>query len=230
MSRPFSERRVRSRMERCTFKPAGVPARNLEHVMLRFDQAEAIRLADLEGLYQEAAALRMGVSRQTFGRIVESARRVVADAIINGKCLRIDGGEVIVDDKGERTMKIAVAARDGLVDAHFGHCEHFMVYSLDTEKKIVAEEKIDSPEGCGCKSNIAGILARTGVTHMVAGNMGEGAVHVLQAHGIDVVRGASGNAREAAERFAEGTLADSGEPCAGHGSSHAHGADCGHAD
>lgn len=216
-------------MEGCTFKPAGVPARNLEHVTLRFDQAEAIRLADLEGLYQEAAALRMGVSRPTFGRILESARRVVADAIINGKFLRIDGGEVIVDDKGERTMKVAVPARNGLVDAHFGHCEHFMVYSLDKEKKIVTEEKIDSPEGCGCKSNIAGILARTGVTHMVAGNMGEGAVHVLQAHGIEVIRGASGNAREAAERFAAGTLADSGEPCAGHGSGHAHGADCGHA-
>jgi predicted DNA-binding protein (UPF0251 family)/predicted Fe-Mo cluster-binding NifX family protein len=230
MPRPFSERRVHSRMERCTFKPAGVPVRNLEHVTLRFDQAEAIRLADLEGLYQEAAALRMGVSRQTFGRIVESARRVVADAIINGKFLLIDGGEVIVDDKGERAMKVAVPARDGLVDAHFGHCEHFMVYSLDKEKKIVAEEKIDSPEGCGCKSNIAGILARTGVTHMVAGNMGEGAVHVLLAHGIEVVRGASGNARVAAERFAAGTLADSGVPCAGHGSGHAHGADCGHAD
>jgi predicted DNA-binding protein (UPF0251 family)/predicted Fe-Mo cluster-binding NifX family protein len=217
-------------MERCTFKPVGVPAWNLKLVTIRFDQAEAIRLADLEGLYQEAAAMRMGVSRQTFGRIVESARRVVADAIINGKCLRIDGGEIIVDDKGERTMKVAVPARDGLVDAHFGHCEHFMVYSLDKEKKIVAEEKIESPEGCGCKSNIAGILARTGVTHMVAGNMGEGAVHVLQSHGIEVVRGASGNAREAAQRFAVGTLADSREPCAGHGSGHAHGADCGHAD
>ena len=105
---------------------------------LRFDQAEAIRLADLDGLYQEAAALRMGVSRQTFGRIVESARRAVADAIINRKCHRIDGGEVIVDDRGERTMKAAVPARDGLVDAHFGH----------KEKKIVAEEKIDSSAGC----------------------------------------------------------------------------------
>jgi predicted DNA-binding protein (UPF0251 family)/predicted Fe-Mo cluster-binding NifX family protein len=230
MPRPFNERRVRSRMARCTFKPAGVPARDLEVVTLGFDQAEAIRLADLDGLYQEAAALRMGVSRQTFGRIVESARRVVADAIINGKCLRIDGGEVIVDDRGEKTMKVAVPARDGQVDAHFGHCEHFMVYSLDQEKKIVAEEKIVSPEGCGCKSNIAGILARTGVTHMVAGNMGEGAVHVLQAHGIEVVRGASGDARDAAARFAAGTLGDSGKPCAGHGSGRGHGADCGHAD
>ena len=125
-------------------------------------------------------------------------------------------------------MKVAGPARDGFVDAHFGHCEHFMVYSLDEKKKIVAEEKIDSPEGCGCKSNIAGILARTGVIHMVAGNIGEGAVHALQAHGINLIRGASGNARQAAEQFAVGTLADSRGSCAGHGSGHPHGDDCSH--
>lgn len=126
-------------------------------------------------------------------------------------------------------MKVAVPARDGLVDAHFGHCEHFMVFSFDEKDKIAAEEHIDSPEGCGCKSGIASVLASTGVTHMVAGNMGEGAVRVLQAHGINVVRGASGNAREAVEQFAAGVLADSGEPCAGHGIGHGHGPDCGHA-
>jgi predicted Fe-Mo cluster-binding NifX family protein len=122
-------------------------------------------------------------------------------------------------------MKVAVPARDGLVDKHFGHCEHFIVYSLDLKKKIVAEEKFDSPNGCGCKSNIAGVLARAGVTHMVAGNMGEGAVNVMGAHGIDVARGASGDARQAAEQFALGTLADSNECCAGHG---LHRDDCSH--
>jgi predicted DNA-binding protein (UPF0251 family) len=60
-------------------------------VTLRCDEAESVRLADLQGLYQADAANRMGVSRQTFGRIVESARRKIADAIINGKCLRIEG-------------------------------------------------------------------------------------------------------------------------------------------
>ena len=125
-------------------------------------------------------------------------------------------------------MKVAVPARDGFVDAHFGHCEHFMVYSLDERNEVVDEEKVDSPEGCGCKSNIAGILARTGVTHMIVGNMGESAVHVLEAGGIKVIRRASGNAQEAVERFAAGALADSGEPCAGHGRGDVHGADCGH--
>ena len=100
-----------------------------------------------------------------------------------------------------------------------------MVYSLDEAKKITAEEKVESPEGCGCKSNIASILARMGVTTMVAGNMGQGAVNVLESHGIAVIRGASGNARAAAERFAAGALSDSGVPCAAH-EGHALGADC----
>jgi predicted DNA-binding protein (UPF0251 family)/predicted Fe-Mo cluster-binding NifX family protein len=226
--RPVNERRVGCQVPARAFKPAGVPGRVLEQVVLSLDEAEALRLADLEGLYQEAAAMRMAVSRQTFGRIVEAARRKVADAIINGKLLRIEGGEVVIHEEGERPMKVAVPARGGQVDEHFGHCEHFMVYSLDEGRKVSAEERVDPPEGCGCKSDIAGILSRMGVTHMVAGNMGEGAVRVLHAHGIEVVRGASGSARDAAERFGAGTLGDSGASCAAHAPGHHHGPDCDH--
>lgn len=62
--------------------------------MVSLDEFEAIRLADLEGLYQEEAAARMNVSRPTFGRIIESARRAVAEALVLGKQLRIEGGVV----------------------------------------------------------------------------------------------------------------------------------------
>jgi predicted Fe-Mo cluster-binding NifX family protein len=113
-------------------------------------------------------------------------------------------------------MKIAVPARDGLVDEHFGHCKEFLVFSKGFGGILSREPSIDSPEGCGCKSGVAAELARAGVTHLVAGNMGEGAVRVLASHGIAVVRGASGDARAAAEAFAAGTFADSGAPCAGH--------------
>jgi predicted DNA-binding protein (UPF0251 family)/predicted Fe-Mo cluster-binding NifX family protein len=228
VSRPLTERRVGRRVPARAFRPAGVPGRALEEVVLSLDEAESIRLADLEGLYQEAAALRMAVSRQTFGRIVEAARRKVADAIINGKLLRIEGGEVVIHEEGEKLMKVAVPAREGQVDEHFGHCEHFMVYGLDEGRQIASEERVDSPEGCGCKSDIAGTLARMGVTHMVAGNMGEGAVRVLHAHGIEVIRGASGGTREAVERFSAGTLEDSGAACAAHAHGHHGGKDCEH--
>lgn len=212
------------------FKPAGVPARDLEEVTLGLDGAEAIRLADLEGLYQDAAAQRMGVSRQTFGRIIEAARRAVADAIINGKRLRIEGGEIVVKEEGERTMKIAVPVRGADVDGHFGHCEGFTVFTLDERQAIVAEEPVASPAGCGCKSGIGATLAKMGVTHLVAGNMGDGAVRALASHGISVTRGAAGDARAAVERFAAGALADSGTGCAQHrhGETHGHGGDCSH--
>jgi predicted DNA-binding protein (UPF0251 family)/predicted Fe-Mo cluster-binding NifX family protein len=219
-------------MQQLVFKPAGVPARDLEEVTLGLDGAEAIRLADLEGLYQDAAAQRMGVSRQTFGRIIEAARRAVADAIINGKRLRIEGGEIVVKEEGERTMKIAVPVRGTDVDGHFGHCEGFSVFTLDEKRTIVGEEPLASEAGCGCKSGIGATLAKMGVTHLVAGNMGDGAVRVLASHGISVTRGAAGSARSAVERFAAGQLADSGTGCVEHrhGQVHGHGPGCGHGE
>lgn len=75
------------------FKPQGIPLHRVPEVLLAVEELEAIRLADLEGLYQEEAAARMNVSRATFGRIIESARRKVAEAIVTGKALRIEGGD-----------------------------------------------------------------------------------------------------------------------------------------
>jgi hypothetical protein len=78
------------------FKPAGISCQALETVTLTLDEVEALRLADLEGLYQAQAAELMKISRQTFARIVEEARRKTADALIHGKALRLEGGTVTV--------------------------------------------------------------------------------------------------------------------------------------
>jgi predicted DNA-binding protein (UPF0251 family) len=75
------------------FKPRGIPLSELEEVILTVDEFEAMRLADLEGLYQEEAAAKMKVSRQTFGRIIESAHKKVAGALVQGKALKIEGGD-----------------------------------------------------------------------------------------------------------------------------------------
>ena len=93
MARPRNCRRVGSMPESNYFKPRGIPLSMLEEVILTVDEFEAIRLADLEGLYQEQAAKKMNVSRPTFGRIVESAHKKVADALVKGKALKIEGGE-----------------------------------------------------------------------------------------------------------------------------------------
>ncbi len=76
------------------FKPAGVPARTLQWLRLTLDQYEALRLADYEGLSQEEVAERLGVSRPTVGRILESARRTVVEALVQGQALAIEGGPV----------------------------------------------------------------------------------------------------------------------------------------
>ena len=76
------------------FEPAGVPARSLVEIVLTVDEFEALRLADYEGLYQKQAAERMGISRPTFGRIVEAARREVCVVLVEGGVLRIEGGVV----------------------------------------------------------------------------------------------------------------------------------------
>ena len=93
MARPRNCRRVGSMPESDYFKPRGIPLSMLEEVILTVDEFEAIRLADLEGLYQEQAAEKMNVSRQTFGRIIDSAHKKVADALVKGKALKIEGGE-----------------------------------------------------------------------------------------------------------------------------------------
>ncbi len=98
MPRPGKFRRICQRPTANYYKPRGIPLSALEQVNLTFDELEAIRLADLEGLYQEAAAEQMNVSRQTFGRIIESAHKKIADALVNGKALSIDGGKVELDD------------------------------------------------------------------------------------------------------------------------------------
>jgi predicted DNA-binding protein (UPF0251 family) len=85
------------------FKPRGVPFGELEEVLLTVDELESIRLADLEGFYQERAAGEMGVSRQTFGNIINSAHRKVAEAIVLGKAVRIEGGIYAMEK--ERTFR-----------------------------------------------------------------------------------------------------------------------------
>jgi len=94
MSRPPCCRRVEGRPAASVFKPAGIPSREIGEVVMTLDEFEAVRLADLEGLYQEQAAAKMGVSRPTFGRILDAAHRKIAGAIVNGMALRIEGGPV----------------------------------------------------------------------------------------------------------------------------------------
>jgi predicted DNA-binding protein (UPF0251 family) len=97
--RPFCHRRIAGRPAAPIFKPIGIPMLELEEVIVTLDEFEAIRLADLDGLYQEQAAAQMNVSRATFSRIIEAAHRKLADVLVHGKALRIEGGSVQVEGR-----------------------------------------------------------------------------------------------------------------------------------
>lgn len=116
-------------------------------------------------------------------------------------------------------MKIAVPTRDGKVDDHFGHCAYYTIYIIENNS-IASTEMLESPQGCGCKSNIASILKDLGVVVMLAGNMGGGAKNVLANHSIEVITGCSGNTDELVKSYLAGEVVDSGAGCAGHGEDH----------
>lgn len=94
MPRPTQTRKIDFVPHVTHFKPGGVPRAALEEVVLTLDELEALRLADLNSLYQEDAARQMGVSRSVFARILTAARAKIADALIHAKSLRFEGGAV----------------------------------------------------------------------------------------------------------------------------------------
>jgi predicted DNA-binding protein (UPF0251 family) len=99
MPRPPKCRRVAFLPNATYFKPAGIPLRALEEVRLSVEEAEAVRLKDMEGLEQEQGAEKMNVSRPTFQRVLASGRQKIADALLNGKAIRIEGGNFEVSPR-----------------------------------------------------------------------------------------------------------------------------------
>jgi len=101
--------------------------------------------------------------------------------------------------------KIAIPTNGNIVDGHFGHCQYYTIYTVE-DKSITRKEILPSPAGCGCKSDIASILAGMGVTVMLAGNMGEGAILNLSEAGLEVYRGFTGDTESVVKSFLEGNL------------------------
>ncbi len=92
MVRPKKERRIENIPESKFYKPAGIPNNRLERVSLTFEEVEAVRLKDVEGLNQQEAADKMEISRPTYQRILTEARKKIAEALIEGKSLKFEGG------------------------------------------------------------------------------------------------------------------------------------------
>jgi predicted DNA-binding protein (UPF0251 family)/predicted Fe-Mo cluster-binding NifX family protein len=193
--RPKSCRRVGVQPNVDYFKPRGVPVSMLEEVVLTVDEFEAIRLADLEGHYQEEAAVRMNVSRPTFGRIIESARRKIAEALVQGKALRIEGGKVevasaiIPHEQREGKMNIAVSTTDGkTICGHLGKCKDFIIYETDGKdikgKRLVSSGGACPGHGSDGEHNVSPFA---GCQAVITQGMGQGLMNGLTQAGIQPV-------------------------------------------
>ena len=127
--------------------------------------------------------------------------------------------------------KIAIpVSKNNQLEDHFGQCEFYEVYTISDKNEIIEVQSIASEQGCGCKSNIASVLAENGVSIMLAGGIGAGAINVLNNEGIQVLRGCSGNIKDILKQFINGQIIDNGESCLQHehhkGGGHRH--VCGH--
>ena len=256
--RPKNIRKVNNMPSVAGFKPIASNICRKDAIFLHFEEYEAIRLCDYEMKTQQEASVSMGVSRPTLSRIYTSARQKIAQALVRGVAIMIEGGVAYTDsewfhcgvcgfvfnnikpalkirkmecpvchsndisinniniNKNEIMMKIAIPTRENAVDNHFGHCEYYTILTVGQDNQILSSETIPSPQGCGCKSNIAGELEGMGVSVMLAGNMGQGALNVLTAHHIKVIRGCSGNILDIATDYLNGKLTDSGVGCSSH--------------
>ena len=181
-----------------------------EPVVLSLDEFETIRLLDREGLTQEQCAERMGIARTTVTATYESARRKVADALVNGKRLLIRGGNYRLNDQG---------------------VENIMQKGLDTMRIAITYEngeQIVPTNGSG-HGALAGFLKAAQVDALICGGIGMGAQNALAEAGIRLYGGVSGSADAAAQALAEDTLQyDPNARCDHHGHHHGEGHECGH--
>ena len=220
MPRPSHCRRVSALPKVNYFKPKGIPMSDLDERVLPLDGLEALRLADYEGRNMDEAAARMGVSRHTFGRLLRRARHCVAEALVNGLALRIEGGVCAMDGLNDNVrtadsdgVLVAVPSQEpgGLLaspHAHFGRCS---VYTLAWVKAgEVGEVMIRANSGHmpgDCASPVQ-TLARLGVTVLLAGGMGVRPLQAMQAAGIAVYHNAGlPSVGACLEAFAQNRLA-----------------------
>ncbi len=224
MARPVKCRRVCHIPDNLEFLPRGEAAG--EPVVLTVDEYETIRLIDKEGLSQEACGAQLGVGRTTVQKIYDVARGKIAQALVLGLPLRIEGGDFrlcngnagfcykndcfkkqiqtdYVKEKGEKEMRIAVTYENGNIFQHFGHTEQFKVYNVEDGK--IVEAKVVDTNGAG-HGALAGVLSAIGADVLICGGIGGGAQMALAEAGVKLYGGVSGSADDAVNAFLTGKL------------------------
>ena len=227
MPRPMKRRCIESEPAVDYFKPRGVPMMDLLEVYLTVDGLEAIRLVDREGLSLQDAAERMNVSRHTLGRLLADARRRVAEALVQGRALRIEGGHwelVNTEDQApteriEETemTKIAVTSEgptlDDRVDPRFGRAGGFVVVDPETMEAQYVDNGQSQAMAQGAGIQAAERIVNAGAGIVLTGFVGPKAFSALRAAGVEVGQNLDGiTVREAVERFKTGSVEFAASP------------------
>jgi predicted Fe-Mo cluster-binding NifX family protein len=113
-------------------------------------------------------------------------------------------------------MTIAVPTHGSAVDEHFGHTGSYTLFTVDDHRAVTSQETLQAPAGCGCKSNIIPTLSQKGVSLLLVGSIGGGAINKLNSYGIQVIRGCSGEAEAVVRQWLDGGTSDSGIICHHH--------------
>ena len=201
MPRPCKRRRVCEEPACARFGPLG-RSPEAERLRMTLDEFEAVRLIDLEKRTQEQCAEQMNVARTTVQSIYASAREKLAQCLVAGRELVIEGGDYVLcggDAAGccrpcrirmsqhfnlgqeAHDMRIAVTYENGQVFQHFGHTEQFKVYDVE-DGKVLSSTVLDT-NGSG-HGALAGLLKQMNVDTLVCGGIGGGAIRALEEAGI----------------------------------------------
>ncbi|HIW01640.1 MAG TPA: DUF134 domain-containing protein [Candidatus Desulfovibrio intestinipullorum] len=205
MARPKHCRYVERAPNACYFKPCGIPFYQLDEVRLSVEGLEALRLSDIEGLTASEAALRVRVSRHSYGRTLAEARKAVAEALVHGKVLRIEGGSYVLLQNGHSCFRkrrpdtmitVAISSEgptlEDMVDSRYGRAGGFLLASfadndLNRDPEIAYLDNGDAQimaQGAGIATTEH--LCNAGVTVVLSGYVGPKAFEALEAAGIDV--------------------------------------------
>ena len=235
MPRPKRCRKICRYPDYWSFVPEG--AKTDDTIMFMLDEFESVRLIDFEKMTQEECASVMGVSRATITSIYETARFKLADALVNGKRIRITGGAYRIDEvpasaeineKGENTMRVAVTYEQEMVGQHFGRTEQFKIY--DISDRMISSTQIVDTNGTG-HGALAGFLRAAEVETLICGGIGQGARNALKEMGIKLLPGVTGKADEVVKDYLEGNLEYNPDTeCHHHDHEHDDGYDCHHGD
>ncbi|PLX16062.1 MAG: hypothetical protein C0599_15740 [Salinivirgaceae bacterium] len=194
-------------------------------INILFEEYEALRLADYEGLKHDEAAIKMNISRPTFARIYESVRKKIAMAFVESRPIHFEVGSAFFSGVNKdmnqfnfsnqqiNNMKkiLAIPSENGVLSNHFGHASEFAFVECEgTEVKSV-KMQVPPPHEPGI---LPKWVAEQGGNVVIAGGMGHKAIDIFQRHGVDVVTGAESlPVEELARQFVEGTLTGSGNKC-----------------